>query len=90
MPLAPDKLYHLYNRGNNRQPIFFQKKNYDFFKQKAYKELSYQIDILAYCLMPNHFHFLISRPLKTRFKQNLIFKGSGKCFKKLSQKDKWI
>ena len=60
MKLSPETLYHLYNRGNNKQIIFFQERNYDFFKQKALHELSSQVDILAYCLMPNHFHFLIS------------------------------
>ena len=60
MKLAPQTLYHLYNRGNNKQDIFFQERNYDFFKQKAFQELGSQVDILAYCLMPNHFHFLIS------------------------------
>ena len=65
MKLSPGTLYHLYNRGNNKQVIFFQERNYDFFKQKALRELGSQVDILAYCLMPNHFHFLIST--KTTF-----------------------
>ena len=60
MKLSSETLYHLYNRGNNKQVIFFQERNYDFFKQKAFRELSHQVDILAYCLMSNHFHFLIS------------------------------
>jgi putative transposase len=48
-----------YNRGNQSQTIFPQKRNYDFFLKKAKKELCPFVDIIAYCLMPNHFHFLI-------------------------------
>jgi REP element-mobilizing transposase RayT len=60
MNLIPDSLYHIYNRGNNRQLIFFQKRNYEFFLKKASHELGGQLEFLAYCLMPNHFHFLVS------------------------------
>jgi putative transposase len=52
-------LYHIYNRGNNKQPIFPQLKNYDFFIKKIKEQITPCCDILAYCLMPNHFHFLI-------------------------------
>lgn len=52
-------IYHLYNRGNNSQKIFFNRDNYLFFLKKVRKHLYPHCDILAYCLMPNHFHFLI-------------------------------
>ncbi len=52
-------IYHIYNRGNNKQVIFFNHKNYLFFQQKIKKELTPYCSILAYCLMPNHFHFMI-------------------------------
>jgi len=66
----PGYVYHIYNRGNNKQPIFFNDNNYIFFLRKARVELSDFFDFLAYCLMPNHFHFLVQakdqsiRPLK--------------------------
>jgi putative transposase len=59
MEFHEDKLYHIYNRGNNRQKIFFKSENYIFFLQKIRKHLYPFCDILCYCLMPNHFHFLI-------------------------------
>ena len=52
-------LYHIYNRGNNKQPIFFNRNNYLYFLTKVKKHLHPHCDILAWCLMPNHFHFLI-------------------------------
>ena len=59
MKFLPNTLYHIYNRGNNRQVIFPQEKNYDFFLKKVGLELKGLCDLLAYCLMPNHFHLLI-------------------------------
>ena len=51
--------YHIYNRGNNKQTIFFEQRNYDHFLKLFDKYLSPYVDVYAYCLMPNHFHFLI-------------------------------
>lgn len=52
-------IYHIYNRGNNRQKLFFTRDNYLFFLGKIRKLLLPHCDILSYCLMPNHFHFQI-------------------------------
>lgn len=53
------QLYHFFNRGNNRQQIFFREENYIYFIAKAKRHLLPVCDILAWCLMPNHFHFLL-------------------------------
>ena len=52
-------LLHLYNQGNNQGLIFFNRENYLFFLRKVKSHLIPSCDILAWCLMPNHFHFLI-------------------------------
>jgi REP element-mobilizing transposase RayT len=59
MHFEKDYLYHVYNRGNNRDQIFFNQENYLFFLRKIRAQLLPRCEILAYCLMPNHFHFLI-------------------------------
>ena len=59
MHLIEGEFYHIYNRGNNKQQIFFNDDNYLFFLRKIREQLSSRVDILAYCLMPNHFHLLI-------------------------------
>ncbi|MFH1928852.1 MAG: transposase [Chloroflexota bacterium] len=57
--LCPGEYYHLYNRGNNRQRIFLERDNYLFFLQRLRKYLMPMVDIVAYCLMPTHYHLLI-------------------------------
>ena len=52
-------IYHIYNQGNNRQKIFFERENYLFFLKKMRVYLLPYCDILAYCLMPNHFHIML-------------------------------
>lgn len=59
MHLQPDECYHIYNRGNNQQTIFFSERNYLFFIKKIREQLFPCADIISYCLMPNHFHIII-------------------------------
>jgi putative transposase len=58
IPLYKDKLYHLYNRGNGNEKIFFNEENYFYFLRQYEKYLSDVVDTFAYCLLPNHFHLL--------------------------------
>ncbi|HEX6982267.1 MAG TPA: transposase [Balneolaceae bacterium] len=51
--------YHVYNQGNNRQKVFLNDDNYLFFLRKMRKNLIPFCNIMAYCLMPNHFHWLV-------------------------------
>ncbi|WP_204140234.1 transposase [Halomicronema sp. CCY15110] len=58
--VSPGHYYHLYNRGNNRQAIFFERANYlHFLKQFRHYVATTTVHVVAYCLMPNHYHFLI-------------------------------
>lgn len=73
-PYAPDSYYHVYNRGVNKQPIFGNDSDKAYFLSLLKRYLSPEtvvrkghvdyssfwgkIDLLAYCLMDNHFHLL--------------------------------
>ena len=59
MTFQANTIYHIYNQGNNRQKIFYKEKNYIFFLRKMRTHLLPYVDVLAYCLMPNHFHWLV-------------------------------
>jgi putative transposase len=59
MLLDRNHIYHIYNQGNNKQKIFFSEDNYLFFLQKMKSHLLPYVDIMAWCLMPNHFHWMI-------------------------------
>ena len=58
-PFVPGHFYHLYNRGNNRQAVFFESANYRYFLRGVHHYLTPVLDILAYCLMPTHYHLLV-------------------------------
>lgn len=59
MQFNEGSFYHIYNRGNNKEKIFFSQENYRYFLDKVNKYVYPACDILAWTLMPNHFHFLI-------------------------------
>lgn len=58
---AAEGIYHIINRGNMRMQIFDDQDDYEYFlellKKGAEKE---RISVHAYCLLPNHFHLLLS------------------------------
>jgi REP element-mobilizing transposase RayT len=57
---AKDHYYHIYNRGADRAPIFFNDQNYGHcLDLVARYRQPYGASIIAYCLMPNHYHFLL-------------------------------
>ena len=58
-PLKPGKIYHIYNRGINGQNIFFEPRNYSSFMALYVKHISPIASTYAYCLLPDHFHFLV-------------------------------
>ncbi|MGB8194369.1 MAG: hypothetical protein WCF67_20730 [Chitinophagaceae bacterium] len=60
MRFEQNHAYHLYNRGNNKVPIFFNHANYVYFLKKVRNEWLPFCEIINYCLMPNHFHFIIA------------------------------
>lgn len=60
----PGNYYHIYNRGNNRENIFFEERNYPYFMRLYTKYIEPVADTFAYCLLRNHFHLLVR--IKTR------------------------
>ena len=54
------EIYHVINRANARLQIFFKEKDYTLFESILEEAKDkYNMRILAYCLMPNHFHLVL-------------------------------
>ena len=67
--------YHVINRGNKKARIFHQPADYEQFQALLYlAQQRVEVPILALCLMPKHFHFVV-RP---------------KCANDLSEWMKWL
>jgi len=58
-PLLYDTYYHIYNRGNNRENIFIEERNYEYFMALYAKYIEPVAETFAYCLLRNHFHVLL-------------------------------
>jgi len=58
--LADESIYHIINRGNGGQVVFQKNKDYEvFISLMSDAKIRYDVKILAYCLMPNHFHIVL-------------------------------
>lgn len=57
--LHPHVFYHIYNRGNNRENIFIEERNYRYFLQRYAQYIEPVATTYAYCLLKNHFHLLV-------------------------------
>lgn len=57
--LHPNQVFHIYNRGINRMPVFFEERNYRFFLNQLEQYVLPFSHVYAYCLLKNHFHLLI-------------------------------
>ena len=56
----PGLIYHVINRGNNRQAIFLEDEDYERYLGVLYRfKKAYEFKLFAYCLMTNHVHLLI-------------------------------
>jgi putative transposase len=57
--LIPNQTYHIYNHANGNENLFRNNENFYYFLQKYTDYTSIVAFTFAYCLMPNHFHFLV-------------------------------
>jgi putative transposase len=55
-PLTCGTFFHIYNRGNNRENVFLQERNFAYFMDLWWKHTHLIAETWAYCLLRNHFH----------------------------------
>ncbi len=78
--------YHVYNKSINNEIIFKTHDNYIYLIEKIQKYCkSLNIEIIAYCLMPNHFHFLLQQKENTPISKYIfnLFNCYSKAFNKM-------
>jgi len=51
--------YHIYNRGNSGEILFREERNYPYFLKLYAKYIEPVEETFAYCLLSNHFHFIV-------------------------------
>ena len=59
MKFFPENIYHIYNQGNNQQLIFRTNEDYFIFLKMLREHVQTHVEVIAWCLMPNHFHLLV-------------------------------
>lgn len=80
---AQSNYYHVYNRGARRRSIFLDDTDYrDALHALKRYSSRYDIAIIAYCLMPNHYHWLIRQDgdISARYLVQYVFNGYVKTF----------
>ena len=58
--VVPDLPHHVTQRGNRREPVFFEADDYRLYRRLvAAAALRAGTAVWAYCLMPNHVHLIL-------------------------------
>ena len=73
---APGRYYHIFNRGAGRGRLFFNPGNYEYLLRLVKRYIArYDVTVIAYCLMPNHYHFLLRQDGETPLSKfiNVLF-----------------
>lgn len=83
------QIYHFYNRGVARQPIFIEDENYQFFIRRLRQyERQLQLHLIAFALLPNHFHLCVKQEANTPAGKlpQLVCNSYSKAFNKRYQR----
>lgn len=59
IPLELGQIYHIHCRGGKREQIFPEERTYPYFLNLYFKVIAPVADTYAYCLLPDHAHFLV-------------------------------
>ncbi len=78
VPLEPEKIYHYYHHAVGNDNLFFQERNYTYFLQKYAEHLHGIFETYCYCLLPNHFHFLVKVRQLSELEQPLLHLNQSK------------
>lgn len=76
-----EQIYHVYNRAVGTDKLFITERDYYYFQEKFDRYLSAFVEIFSFCLLPNHFHFLLRIKEKSKIIEELNYKGDDFSYK---------
>jgi len=87
--VVPGLPHHIVQRGNRRQRVFFKEKDYkDYLGLLKIYSKRFDLDILAYCLMPNHIH-IIAVPARGESLARAIGETHRNYTRMINFREKW-
>jgi len=58
-PILKGKIFHIFNRGINQQTVFHDDQDKRIFLERFRKYLGDYCEVLCFCILDNHYHFLL-------------------------------
>ena len=87
--VVPEFPHHIIQRGNRRQKVFFNENDYSEYLKLLYNySHRFKVDILAYCLMPNHVH-TIATPHEDKSLAQAIGETHRNYTRLINFREKW-
>jgi len=86
MKFLQENIYHVSNQGNNQQNVFIKDFHFLYFLQLYKEYITPHCETLAWCLMHNHFHFMLyadNRCLEVKQQGGLLLDPVTNGFRKL-------
>ena len=77
--------YHIYNRGINSTTLFKEKDNYEHFLKLFETHIDPIAETFAWCLMKNHFHFML-KPMNDSIERQNAFRTLFSTYSKAINK----
>jgi REP element-mobilizing transposase RayT len=89
--LLSGEFYHIFSRTVGHEILFRTEENYSYFLKKYHQHCSISFQTFAYCLLPNHFHFLVKVNENTSSKAALasfsnLLNSYSKAYNKLYER----
>jgi putative transposase len=87
--VVPNFPHHIVQRGNRKQKVFFRETDYQEYLVLLKSHIAaYNVQVLAYCLMPNHVH-LIAVPDNEYGLAKAIGETHRKYTRMINFREKW-
>lgn len=80
LPLLPGEEYHVLSRAVGNEKLFRNGNNYAFFLSRYTRHITPVADTYCYCLLPNHFHFLVKIKEEAQLERHFHEVKQGKHF----------